>query len=148
MSDRVLEDQAAIRRLITLYNMLCDDGRFDEWAELFTKDATFTVMGGTHTGRAELKAFMEASQPPEARGKHATVGGSEIVVEGDAARAWTDYIFVGKVGDKGRLGVTSAGRYHDHLRREDGVWRIASRTIVFLGEDHDDPPPGLVRPLA
>ena len=137
-----LADQSAIRRVLALYCMLCDDGRFEEWAELFTEDATFTVMGGTHTGRAELQAFMAAAQPPETRGKHVAVS-SVIELTADGARAWTDYIFVGKVGEKRRLGVTSAGRYHDHLRQEDGTWRISAREIVFMGEATDDPPPGL-----
>jgi uncharacterized protein (TIGR02246 family) len=146
MSAQVLEDHEAVRRLIGLYCQLCDDGRFAEWAELFTEDATFTVMGQTHTGREQLEAFMAAAMSPEARGKHGTF---EPVLElsGDEGRAWTDYLFVGRVGDKGRLGVTSAGRYHDHLRREDGIWRFAAREIVFLGEDTDDLPSGLVRRL-
>lgn len=138
------EDLDDIRRLLALYCMLCDDGRFDEWAELFTEDATFTVMGTTHTGRAQLQAFMAAAQPPEARGKHVAINPViEVGMGPEDARAWTDYIFVGKVGEKGRLGVTSAGRYHDHLRQEDGTWRIAAREIVFMGEPTDDPPPGL-----
>jgi 3-phenylpropionate/cinnamic acid dioxygenase small subunit len=146
MSERALADQASIRRLLALYCQLCDDGRFAEWAELFTEDATFTVMGQTHTGRAELQAFMATAQPPEARGKHCTF---EPVIElsGDEGRAWTDYVFVGRVGQQGRLGVTSAGRYHDHLRCEDGVWRFAAREIVFLGEATDDLSSGLLRTL-
>jgi hypothetical protein len=50
---------------------------------------------------------------------------------------------VGRVGEKGRLGVTSTGRYHDHVRRHDGVWRFAAREIVFLGEQSDDLASGL-----
>jgi len=154
MGASALEDQAAIRRLVTLYNMLCDDGRFAEWAELFTEDATFTAMGATTTGREALEAFMETSMPPEVRGRHATVGGSEIVVDGDTARAWTDFFFIGRAaearffGDPAQFAVTTVGRYHDTLRRDGGVWRFADRTIVFLGDEHDDPPPGLVRRLA
>jgi len=146
MSDGQIESHEAIRRLIALYCQLCDDGRFEEWAELFTEDATFTVMGGTHTGRPALREFMLAAQPPEARGKHATFE-PVIEVSGDQARAWTDYLFVGRVGDGGRLGVTSVGRYHDHLRREHGTWRIAAREIVFMGEPTDDLPGGLFRTL-
>jgi uncharacterized protein (TIGR02246 family) len=142
MTERTIEDHEAVRRLVALYCQLCDDGRFDEWTDLFTEDATFTVMGQTHTGRAALKAFMERSQPPEARGKHCTF---EPLIElaGDEGKVWTDYIFVGTVGEKGRLGVTSAGRYHDVVRKEQGTWRIAARTIVFLGEASDDLASGL-----
>lgn len=139
---QALADLEAIRRLLALYCQLCDDGRFEEWAELFTAEATFTVMGTTHTGRAGLQQFMAEAQPAEARGKHVAVN-PLIEVDGNRARAWTDYVFVGRVGEGDRLGVTSSGRYHDDLvRDDDGRWRIAARRIVFLGEPHDDPPPG------
>lgn len=150
MSSGQADDVAAIRRLISLYCMLCDDGRFEEWGQLFTEDATFTVMGTTHAGRAELERFMQAAQPPEARGKHVALN-PLIEVTPDGARAWTDYIFVGRGiaidGKPGPLGVTSAGRYHDHFRHEQGSWRFAAREIVFMGEPTTDPPPGLFRTL-
>ena len=129
-----------IRRTLARYCMLCDDGRFDEFARLFTEDATFHVMGQTHVGRDAIKAFMEAGQPPELRGKHVAVNS---LIEGDGwsgtAEAWTDYIFVSQQG-----AISSQGRYHDQLVREgDKVWRFARREIVFRGDSPEisDPPP-------
>ena len=126
-----------IRDVIARYCQLCDDGRFDEWAELFTPDTRFHVMGRTSEGRAAAQAFIEAGQTPERRGKHLAVN---TVIELDqpdvvgtaprSARAWTDYIFVSR--DKA---ITSVGRYHDVLvRDDDGRWRFAVREIVFLGD--------------
>jgi 3-phenylpropionate/cinnamic acid dioxygenase small subunit len=122
-------DEEAIRRTIAQYCHLCDDGRFDEWADLYTDDATFSVMGSTYTGRADVQAFIEQGQPPERRGKHICFN-SLIDVDGDEARVVTDYIF----NDKQRA-VTSAGRYHDRLVRHGDRWRFADRRIVFMGDE-------------
>ena len=123
-----MSDEDAIRRTIAQYCHFCDDGRFDEWADLYTDDATFTVMGNTYTGRADVKAFIEQGQPPERRGKHICFN-TVIELDGDGARAWTDYIFI----DTART-ITSAGRYHDRLVRQPDRWRFAERRIVFMGD--------------
>ena len=130
-----------IRRTIAQYAMLCDDGRFDEWADLFIPDATFHVMGRSHQGRAAIQAFIEAGQTPERRGRHACFN-SLILTDGfgGTASAWTDYIFVDQ-----NSAITSVGRYHDRLERSgDKRWRFIIREIVFLGQQPTltEPPPG------
>jgi 3-phenylpropionate/cinnamic acid dioxygenase small subunit len=135
-----MSDEELIRRTLARYCMLCDDGRFEEWAGLFTADARFHVLGRTHTGRSEVQAFIEAGQPPERRGKH--LCGEPLVVvgaDGGTARSWCDFVFVDRSGS-----VTSSGRYHDELvRGNDGVWRFALREIVFTGATPEltAPPP-------
>jgi 3-phenylpropionate/cinnamic acid dioxygenase small subunit len=122
--------EESIRRTLARYCHLCDDGRFEEWAQLFTADTRFHVMGRTHGGRDAARAFIEAGQPPERRGKH-VVANSLVVVDDDGttARAWSDYVFLDRAGV-----VTNQGRYHDELvRGDDGVWRFALREIVFQG---------------
>ena len=123
-----VSDEDAIRRTIAQYCQLCDDGRFDEWADLYTDDATFSVMGKTYTGRADVKAFIEKGQAPERRGKHLCFN-SIIDIDGDSARAITDYVFIDK-----QHAITSAGRYHDRLIRQPDRWRFAERRILFWGE--------------
>lgn len=124
-----MQDEEAIRRTLVRYCHLCDDGRFDEFAGLFTEDATFTVMGTTHRGRDEIRGFMQAAQAPERRGKH-LISEPLIEVDGDEARCGTDYAFVSRQGDA--LVVLSTGRYVDRLVREGDGWSFASREIVFL----------------
>ena len=126
-----------IRRTLARYCMLCDDGRFDEWAQLFTQDTRFHVMGATHEGRAAAQAFIERGQPPERRGKHLGLGAIIQVDEAaGTARCWSDYVFVDRAGT-----VTSTGRYHDELvRGNEGAWRFGLREIVFAGQDPELPP--------
>lgn len=134
MAGTAESDLDGIRRVIAAYCQLCDDGKFDEWARLYTADATFTVMGQTYTGPADIKAFIEAGMPPELRGKHLCVNSLiDVDDSGSAATARTDFIFVGR-GSEG-FQITSAGRYHDSFVRDADRWLIRSRRIAFLGED-------------
>jgi len=130
-----VSDEEAIRRTLAEYCQFCDDGRFDEWAELFTEDARFSVLGQTHEGRATVKAWIGKAMPPERRGKH-FLGQCVIDVEPGTGRARgvTDYTFVTRTPEGG-YAITSAGRYHDSfVRGDDGRWRFQTREIRFLGE--------------
>lgn len=126
-----MSDHDDIRELLVRYCHLCDDGDFEAFAELFDDDATFTVMGTTYEGRADIKRFMTAAQPPEARGKH-LISQPLITVDGDTARVATDYAFVGRTPDG--LAITSSGRYIDRVVRRNGRWLFHAREIVFVAE--------------
>lgn len=127
-----MDDVNAVRDTLARYCQLCDDGRFEEWGELYTEDARFEVMDRTYEGREQIKGFIRAGQPPELRGKHVAVN-SVIETDGDEALGLTDYIFVGRSGDG--FGIVSAGRYHDRLVRRGDRWLFAERRIVFLGDE-------------
>jgi 3-phenylpropionate/cinnamic acid dioxygenase small subunit len=134
MADAASTDIERIRRTLASYCQLCDDGRFDEWAELYTPDATFEALGRTYTGREQIKGFIETYQAPELRGKHIT-GNALIDVDsiGAVATASTDYVFVGPTAEG--LAVISAGRYHDTLVRDGDRWLFRRRKIVFVGDE-------------
>jgi 3-phenylpropionate/cinnamic acid dioxygenase small subunit len=133
--------EEGIRRTLVQYAQLCDDGRFDEWSDLFTADARFHVMGRTQTGRERLQGWIERAQPPDARGRHGVFAPViDVGIDGRTASAWTDYLFFDRSG-----AVTSTGRYHDELvRGDDGRWRFSLREIVFQGAAPEltQPPPG------
>ena len=126
--------EEAIRRTLAEYCQALDDGRFDEWAEVFTDDVRFEVMDRVLEGIADVRSFIEAAQGPEARGRHML---SEPLIQidqsGDTATAMTDYAFISQ-----QLRITSAGRYHDTLVQRGGRWRISSREIVFLGGESSE----------
>lgn len=135
MSDERAAEEAGIQRTLARYCQLCDDGHFDEWAELFTEDATLSVMGRTYEGRDAIKTMITSAMPPERRGKHflgQTV--ADVGRKSSEASAVTDFTFIAKDGE-GRFAITNAGRYHDRLVRDgDGSWKFNSREIRLLGE--------------
>jgi hypothetical protein len=128
-----------IRRTLAAYCHTVDDGRFDDFAQLFTKDGQLQV--GTDdpvVGRAAITAFIERFQPPDQRGRH--LCGEpwiELTPDHTNASAITDFAFVGRTGDGG-WAITSVGRYDDHLVRDHGPthggdsWLFARRTITLL----------------
>ena len=152
------EDEEAIRRTLGEYSQHCDDGRFDEWAELFTADARLVVAGpfrrmpaylidiliriaalfiagfairllGVAGGRDAIKEYMMTVQAAGRRGMHVTTN-SLVDVDGDTATTTTDYLFVRPTTDG--LAIIAAGRYHDHLVRDEARWRFRERSITML----------------
>jgi uncharacterized protein (TIGR02246 family) len=134
----VNDDDIEIRRVIALYAQLVDDGRLDEWAELFTHDAVFTFWGHVYQGRGSIKRAMESMRTGTSSiGKHLVLT-PVITVDGvDTGRAWTDFVAI--VGDDEGLRVVAAGRYYDRIVRDEGRWRFSRRDIRAAGEQL---PPG------
>lgn len=128
-ADRAHRAELAIRRTLAEYCQLLDDGRFDQWIQVFSEDVAYAVMGRVTRGRAELRQLIEPLQQAEARGRH-VLSEPLITVDGDHAAATTDYCFVSQ-----DLKVTSAGRYHDVLVDDGWRWRIVAREVVFLGAE-------------
>ncbi len=127
------EDEDQIRRTLGAYSQRCDDGRFDEWSDLFTEDARMCVGGQVTEGRQAIRAAMAAMQPDGARGKHITANSLiDVDVDGDTATAATDYVFVRRGPDG--LAIVAAGRYHDRLVRQGSQWRFSDRTVTQLGD--------------
>lgn len=126
--------EESIRNLLAAYCQTVDDGRFDEWEQLWTTDATFSVVGRVHSGRAALRAFIEAAQPPHRRGRH-VVTSSVIAVDGETAEVTSDFLFLA-AGADGSMSVTQVGRYLDTASRVEGRWLLSSREVV-LGLEPD-----------
>lgn len=133
MAGDTTTEEADIRRLLAQYCQLLDDGRFDEWIDLFADDIEFVVMGMHKRGRDEVRGFVEPSQQADARGRHML---SEPWIElddgpGDPATATVtiDFAWISKTGEVGQ-----SGRYHDRLVRHPDRWRFQRREIVFTGD--------------
>src|SRR5262245_8348628 len=89
--------ETGIRLTLARYCQRCDDGDFAAWAQLFEEESTFSVMGRTHTGRDDIRAFIEAAQPEEARGKHVLAQSDiDVHANGEEAAVVTDFIFVSR----------------------------------------------------
>lgn len=123
------DDEDQIRRTLGQYSLLCDDGRFDEWGELFTEDARLELNGQVTSGRQAIVTYMRSVQPAESRGLHMT-SGSLVEVDGASGSATTNYMFV-RPSPQG-MAIIAAGRYHDQLVRDGRRWRFTQRTITIL----------------
>ena len=130
------EDEDRIRRTLSEYSQRCDDGRFDEWAELFTEDARFVLSGQVTEGRDSIRTLMMAMMPPERRGQHVT-SNSLVDIDRDSATVTTDYLFVRPTADG--PAIVAAGRYHDRLVRVGLRWRFRERSITMLGGPEGGP---------
>jgi 3-phenylpropionate/cinnamic acid dioxygenase small subunit len=134
----VTDEEDEIRRTLGRYSLLCDDGRFDQWGELFTEDARLELMGKVTLGRPAIVTYMQSIQPAESRGLHMT-SGPLVEVDGASASATTNYMFVRPTADG--MTIVAAGRYYDQLVRDGRRWLFAERRITMLsppnGSDHD-----------
>jgi ketosteroid isomerase-like protein len=126
----VSQDEDLIRRTLSEYSRRCDDGRFEELADLFTEDARLMVLDRVIEGRDAVRGYLETVQADGSRGLHVTTN-SLIDVDGDGATASTDYLFV-RPGPEG-MAILAAGRYLDELVRDGARWRFRVRTITMLG---------------
>jgi uncharacterized protein (TIGR02246 family) len=124
---RLLDRQAIEQLLAGDYPHALDARDFDAYAELFTEDGELTLQGNTAKGRAAIKAFVSAL-PAEPRVMH-PITNLSYAIDGDSATGGAYWQGVGLVG--GSPGVLIAGRYEDTLRKVDGEWRIAKRSIVI-----------------
>jgi len=125
-----MTDHEAIARVVARYCHLLDDGRWDEFADLWAEDAEFVLGGETTRGRDAIRASIEATQPPERRGRHLAVN-VEVDVDGDEASAVVDFMFWAR-DREGKAKLMFLGRYDDRLVRSDGGWRFARREIAFF----------------
>jgi uncharacterized protein (TIGR02246 family) len=132
-----MDDCEAIRRLIALYGQLLDSRRFDDWGQLFTDDAVFSVWGTSYRGRDAIVRGIAGMQP-EKPGKHVVLQPVIDLRGPDEARAWTDLSAFAAA--EGGFAIATIGRYYDQLVREGGRWRFASRVVVMDGEPL---PPGV-----
>ena len=121
------EVEAGVRRTLALYCHTVDDGHFDEFESCWDADAVVRVQGQELTGRAAIRAWIEAAMPLERRGRHLTFN-TLVDGEGDAATAVSDFAFVKVRGDDAPR-ITVTGRYLDTLRQEDGAWVLTARSI-------------------
>ena len=149
-----MSDLDEVRRVIALYGPLLDDGRFDDWAQLFAEDAEWISVPGlyrpagaepktwTVRGRdqivAQLKAITEAlRQGDKARSLH--FSGTPVVdVQGDQAHAWWDFVIMHITQDV--ISTTHTGRYYSRFAKQEGRWRFTQRVSLQHGAPW---PPGL-----
>jgi hypothetical protein len=119
-----LGDRSEITELLSLYGLLLDQQRVDEWMELFLREAVLEVDGRPCLATAEDRLELARTAPP---GTH--LSAFPVIREGDAvdsARAEQTFMF--RDAKSSRM---FAGWYEDVLVKFEGAWRFQHRTIRF-----------------
>jgi ketosteroid isomerase-like protein len=131
---RGVEDELAIRRLLSSYGPLVDAGDGDAVAGLWTEDGEYDVDGWVMRSRADIAAMVGSAghQGMIAGGAAHFLGPICVHVDGDDAIAVCESIVV-RHNDEGRgYRVWRAGANHVTLRRTAAGWRIIRRTTRAL----------------
>lgn len=117
-----------IRQLKYRYLRCLDLKLWDEFAQVFTEDATANY--GTKTlgeplelnGRAAIVEFMSSKLGPDILTSHAG-GQPEITVDGDRATGIWRFLDT-VIAHEYKVIIQGAAFYNDRYRREDGRWLI------------------------
>jgi len=149
LSDCTLCDIFAITRNVAGFASR-DQGRWDELRNLFHPDAKIAVTwySGSIAGFIEKSAQLTEAAKSAVSTKH-TIGASRVTVAGDRAISDTDVTILirAKIGTI-EVDVTSYLRFFDRFeRRNDRVWRVASRTGIYEKDRMDPVAPSLLYPL-
>jgi uncharacterized protein (TIGR02246 family) len=126
-----LEDQEEIRQVLIAYGEHLDGRDFAGYASLFARDGVWTGGFGSATGPAEIQAMLEKNlgkpEPGFINKSNFHLMTTEVVkVTGDTATARSRYMFFTTADNKPVASL--AGRYIDTFVRENGKWKIKSRT--------------------
>ena len=143
-----MDDVLAITQTVANF-ALRDQGRWEELRDLFHPNASIAVTwySGPIEGFIERSAKMAAANR-STTSKH-LIGASRVAIEGNRALSDTDITILARA----KLGhieadVTSYLRFFDRFeRRDDGIWRVASRTAIYEKDRIDPVRPSLLFPL-
>jgi hypothetical protein len=126
-----MSDHDEIRNLFATYAHLYDDGRIEDWGQLF-KHGSYTFMGKKFSGTQEILNWI---LPTSIRkGVKHLIFNISIHVRGDAATAKSDFVTISRDGT-GTLKIDSPesvwGRYDDVLKKIEGRWWFIDRVVTL-----------------
>lgn len=135
LADRIdrLESREAIRSLVTDYAVACDVHDIPRLTDLFTADARFGSPNGkmVSSGRDAIRDMFISTFRIRGPAYHWTHDVQVTINPDDPDRASGLVHSHAETTPNGVVSI-AAMKYHDTYRREDGIWRFASREITFL----------------
>lgn len=127
-----LEDERDISEVLVLYGEHLDAKDYADYASLFAADGIAVTGFGAAAGPAAIEALLEKNlgrpEPGYVNKERFHLMTTMIIdVSGDAAAARSRYtVFAASPQNKPE--AVHSGRYADEFVRENGVWRIKTRT--------------------
>jgi 3-phenylpropionate/cinnamic acid dioxygenase small subunit len=126
-----VSDVDQIRRTLALYSRYNDEKDSTAWSRLWTEDGSVMDRSGRYVGRPAIKAFVDGinAANPDRDTLHFCAN-SAIAVDGDAAEAHTDIVFVSRpTNPTGAWSVGGINHYTDRLVRQGSEWLFQDRRI-------------------
>lgn len=136
-----LIDRVAIEDVVNAYAVLFDTGQFDSLATLFTRDAEYSispappkypsVMAGNGVIASSLaRLFNHNKNNLQILQRHIVTNIVVRRISGHEAEA-SSYVTAVVIPRGTPPEIVRAGVYEDHLRKEDGRWKIARRRLIL-----------------
>jgi len=122
------EDVTDIQQLYAAYCHLIDEGRSEEFADLFVPEGSIESGGSAVAGTEKLAAFAESVPGATPGIRHVTLN---VMVEGGGDEAeGRAYLFAYTSSKEGTV-VRATGVYRDSFRRVDGTWKYVARRFTM-----------------
>lgn len=138
-----LLDIEEIKRLKARYFRALDTKDWDEWGQVFARDAVLEVPEADvlRRGREDIVASVSAALTGARTVHHGHMPEIEITGPDSARGIWAMFDYVEWLPRESgeRVGLLGFGHYHEEYVREDGAWRIAKTHLSRL---RVDPLPG------
>jgi uncharacterized protein (TIGR02246 family) len=128
---RRLEDEAAIRDVLSAYAFAADMSDADRWLDLFTDDAFFSAPGlGRCEGREAIRQLIGQllAHNEHVANQHDPLGPLAVEVDGDTARA-DGYSLVLSVEPGAKPAIDSVNLSRWTFVRRDDRWLISGREV-------------------
>jgi len=129
-----IADRQAIVNHVTAYSYLIDEGRWDEWFELFADDVSFettTPCFGTiiakgkdaFKGVVDLRYRGPGSEKNTTMRRH-TMGNVHVAKQTRDSAEVRTYLFISSAEANGKFTLLTSGTYNATLKKRDGKWKI------------------------
>ena len=127
-----IADRQAILNHMTAYAFLIDEGRWDQWYELFSKDVVIestvpcfgtVVMNGKETFKAFTDLRYLAGGKTTAMRRH-TMGNVHVAEQTPTTAKVRSYMLISAVPAADKLNVLTTGTYNANMEKRDGAWTI------------------------
>lgn len=128
---RLIEDRVAIEELNARYTDAFDNGRSEEFAQMYTPDGQLVLQGATTatlSGHDQLRGLSLALP----YGTFHSMVDPRIAIDGDRATQRVDLILTSRSAthEPGSVGFITTGTYDDQLVRTPAGWRFEKRVFT------------------